>query len=110
MGNQSIVLNDRYADLPSVSDTKLSTEERKAILGQMVNKVIGWSKGRVGSQTDTEAVVIIPKQTKHVVHAILSLVTLGLWLVVWFFVALLAREKQVTLRVDEYGQITQLGP
>ena len=40
----------------------------------------------------------------NVLHLILSIVTLGLWLIVWLIVALAGGEKRKVLTVDEYGR------
>lgn len=63
---------------------------------------------RVTSQTDTTAFVQYGgKQTNHVLHLILSVLTVGLWLFVWPLVWLMHKlqTKAVRITVDEYGNV-----
>ena len=39
----------------------------------------------------------------HVLHLILTLITLGVWAIVWILVAILGGEKRKVISVDEYG-------
>jgi hypothetical protein len=39
----------------------------------------------------------------HVLHLILTLITLGIWAIVWILVTILGGEKRAVVSVDEYG-------
>jgi hypothetical protein len=39
----------------------------------------------------------------HILHLILTLITLGIWLIVWILVVALGGEKRKVVSVDEYG-------
>lgn len=54
----------------------------------------GW---RVESQSARQAVMVKGKRPNHLLHLILSVLTLGLWLIVWLVVALAAGEKRRVL-------------
>ena len=54
----------------------------------------GW---RVESQTPSQAVMVKGKRPNHLLHLILSVLTVGLWLIVWLIVALAAGEKRRVL-------------
>lgn len=84
---------------------KLSSEDRSQILERYVITAThsGW---RVVSQTSTQAQLVKGKPTNHLLHLILSLVTLGLWVPVWIGVAIFAGQKQRFCSVDEYGRVT----
>lgn len=47
------------------------------------------------------------KPTNHVLHLILSIITLGVWIPVWICVVIFAGEKQRFVSVDEYGRVTR---
>jgi hypothetical protein len=61
----------------------------------------------VESQTDYTAIVRFEKPVNHVLHLILTLVTFGLWGIVWLVLSIVAAStrKTVSLTVDEYGQV-----
>jgi hypothetical protein len=79
-----------------------SGEERRAALALTVGNEVakGW---RVESQTDYQAVLAKGKRTSHGLHLFLSIITLGLWLIVWAIVWFVNREQREIVRVDEYG-------
>ena len=60
---------------------------------------------RVESQTDFQAVLVSGRRVNHILHLLLSLFTLGLWLIVWLLLALFGGERLETVRVDEQGRI-----
>lgn len=85
--------------------TRKSADERKAILAQRI--ALNVSKGsRVESQGDYQAVLVQGNRPNHVLHLILTLVTLGIWVIVWIMVAIFGGESRAILAVDEYGNAT----
>jgi nitrate reductase alpha subunit len=105
------VLNDQFgSQLPKASEKPVGMEQRRDVLNQAVVLQAGIYKGRVAHQSDTEAVIITGKPVNHILHLILSVLTLGLWLVVWLIVGIRGGEKQLKLSVDEYGRVSQVGP
>lgn len=82
----------------------MSTDERKAILDAAVANTVsgGW---RVESRTDFQAVLVKGKNHSHVLHLILTLITLGLWLLVWIPLAVFGGEKRAVLTVDADGRV-----
>lgn len=62
----------------------------------------GW---RVESQTDTDAILVRGGKCNHVLHLLLSLFTVGLWVIVWFFMAMASGEHRTSISVDEFGSI-----
>lgn len=83
----------------------MSDVERKARLAQHVAGAAhgGW---RVESQTDFQAVLVQGHRPNHLLHLILSVLTVGLWLIVWAILAIIGGEKRRVLRVDEAGNVT----
>lgn len=86
---------------PSGVATK-SPEERKALLAQAVANQVrqGW---RVESQTDYQAVIVTGQRPNHILHLILTIVTLGLWGIVWIAIAIFGGEKRGVITIDDYG-------
>lgn len=66
----------------------------------------GW---RVESQTDVNAILAKGKRTSHGLHLFLTIITVGLWGVVWIAMAIVNRESRLILSVDEYGNIVRSG-
>ena len=100
--------SDSALTAPSTGPSNLPAEksdgERKAMLAQAVANEVrnGW---HVQSQTDFQAVMRKGKQTSHVLHLILSIITLGLWLIVWVVVWYLNRDQSMVISVDPYGNV-----
>ena len=88
----------------TITSEKATSEERQAALEHYVADAgrHGW---RVQSQTANQAQLLKGKPTNHLLHLILSLVTLGLWLLVWIGVVIFAGQKQRLVTVDEYGRV-----
>ncbi len=78
-------------------------EQRKELLAAAVAHDVhrGW---RVESQTDFQAVLAKGHRPNHLLHLILTLVTLGIWVIVWILVAATNREKRHVITINEYGQ------
>jgi len=55
----------------------------------------GW---RVESQTDYATTLVKGHRTNHVLHLILSVITVGVWIPVWVCMAVFAGEKHKTIR------------
>jgi hypothetical protein len=84
-------------------------DQRKAALAQAVSREVAAGSWRVESQSDYQAVLAKGGNVNHTLHLILSLVTCGLWLLVWPVVYLLNQRKTLVLSVDEYGNVLRQG-
>lgn len=82
----------------------LSMDERAAALNREVAQQVrgGW---RVQSQTPTTAQLVKGHRTNHILHLILSIITLGIWLIVWLLMVVFGGESHRYLEVDEIGQV-----
>ena len=80
----------------------LTSEDRRDILEEYVVDALekGW---RVESQGNFHAVIIEGSKVNNVLHAILSLITGGGWLLVWLVVSITGGEKRMLVEVDEKG-------
>lgn len=90
-------------DRPAESGRR-SAEERKELLARTVAGQVA-SGARVESQSDFQAVLVRGKAVNHVLHLILTLVTLMLWAVIWIALAIFGGEKRSLVTVDEYGNV-----
>ena len=83
---------------------KWDSERRKQALATAISNEVrgGWN---VQSQSDYQAVMHIPAQkTNHVLHLILTLITLGFWGLVWIAMVVIHKgEQHEVVSVDEYG-------
>ncbi|MEU3338360.1 hypothetical protein [Streptomyces sp. NPDC006668] len=81
-------------------------DERKSHLAAAVQQEVVRG-GRVESQSDYSAVIRYGQPVNNTLHLILTLVTFGLWSIVWLIVYIVSAtsNKAVTLTADEYGQI-----
>lgn len=64
---------------------------------------MGWV---LASRTDESAVLIATRRVNHVLHAILSIFTCALWLIVWFILAMQQYERRLTVTVRDDGTVT----
>lgn len=87
------------------SPRRLSQEQRADVLGSAIHRaaLAGW---RVSSQTSTQAQLAKGKRVNHLLHLILTLVTLGFWAIVWIIVAATGGEQHQFVSVDEYGNVS----
>lgn len=88
----------------TVSTTRRSPDERKALLAQQVQQAI--TRGlRVESQSDFQAVLIEGKPVNHTLHAILTIFTCLAWGLVWAVIAGTGGEKREMILIDEFGNV-----
>lgn len=86
--------------------TLMDEEPRKALLAQAVANEVrgGWG---VQSQTDFQAVLVKGHRPNHLLHLVLTLLTLGLWAIVWVLVTLIGGENHQVIVVDAYGNVNK---
>jgi hypothetical protein len=83
---------------------KKTAEEREEILARQVQSAIA-AGGRVQSQSSYNAVIVTGQRINHGLHLILTLLTAGLWAIVWIIVAATGGEKRRMITVDEFGNV-----
>ena len=79
-------------------------EERKAALNEKIQQSIVLGS-RVESQGDFQAVLVRGRRPNHVLHLLLSIVTVGLWLIIWVLLVIGGGERRALFTVDEYGNV-----
>lgn len=85
------------------STGRKTADQRKEILARAVSMQLARGGSRVESQSDFNAVIVTGKPVNHVLQLILTLVTLGVWAIVWIPLVLFTGEKRQVIFVDEFG-------
>jgi hypothetical protein len=81
-----------------------SVEERRQILAQQVQMAVARG-GRIESQTESMATIVYGKPVNHILHLILTIVTVGFWGIIWLIVVVSGGEKREMISIDEYGNV-----
>jgi hypothetical protein len=82
--------------------TRKTPDDRKEALGRAVHTQVAQG-ARVESQGDYQAILVAGHRPNHILHLILTLVTLGLWGLVWIAVVAFGGERRTSVGVDEWG-------
>ena len=84
---------------------KTETQRKSALANHVTPEVSkGW---RIESQGDFQVVMVKGKRPNHLLHVILSVITAGLWIIVWILIAVGGGEKRQILTVDEFGNVNK---
>lgn len=67
---------------------------REDALEQQINSYLAKGDWRLESRTEHAAVMVKGKRVNHLLHLILSVLTVGLWLPVWLILAIAGGEKR----------------
>ena len=81
-----------------------STDERKDMIGRQVSMMAAQGM-RVESQSDFQAILVKGKRVNHVLHLILTIITFGIWGIVWLALHVLGGETRHIVTVDEFGNV-----
>jgi hypothetical protein len=87
-----------------IAQTEKSEIERKALLANTLQGQVA-SGARIESQGDFQAVVVRGHRVNHLLHFFIGVFTLGLWWIVWFFIAIFGGEKRQMINVDQFGNV-----
>jgi hypothetical protein len=89
---------------PASTPLQLTADQRKAQLDATLAN-LGAQGWRIENRSDFQATIAKGNRTNHVLHLILTIVTLGLWAIVWILMAILGGEKRRLVTVDPYGNV-----
>ena len=81
-------------------DRMRRTRFEQAVQGAVVQ---GWT---IESRSDYQAVLVRGQRVNHILHLILTLITLGFWGIVWIIMVLAGGQKRQVLTVDPAGAVT----
>ena len=84
----------------------MGDESQASKLDQITDERIinGW---KIESRTPTAVVLSKGTRPNHILHLILSVLTFGLWILVWINVAAWGGTRRATIRVHEDGRIIE---
>ena len=88
-----------------MTTARKTRDERQEILAREISNVVVRTVSRIESQSDYQAILVKGRRVNHVLHLILSIVTVGGWLLVWFLLLILGGEKRLILSVDDFGNL-----
>jgi hypothetical protein len=84
---------------------RASDEARKAALAQHIATAVASQGARVESQSDYQAVLLTGQVVNHVLHAVLTFFTCGIWAIVWVILFATGGIKRHIVQVDEWGNV-----
>jgi hypothetical protein len=95
---------------PDAPPAPISLDERVERLSRIVSTrtLEGWT---VVDRNEREAWAVLDlpgKPVNHTLHAIISLFSCGLWLIVWLILSLTQQKQQrVRISIDSYGNLLE---
>lgn len=85
--------------------SEVTAQQRAALDRYVADRVRqGWRAEPVSA---TSVQLVYRKRVRHVLHLVLSLVTMGAWLLVWLVLVLWNRERRVIVSVDSQGRVSE---
>ncbi len=92
------------SDNIELSTTIRTDPEKKAILEKRI--VFEVARGaRLTYKGEFEAVFEIGKRPNHILHLLLSIVTVGIWLLVWLIISMGSGVQSYKISIDKFGNI-----
>lgn len=64
----------------------------------------GW---RIESQANKIAMMVKGKKTNHILHLLLSMMTFGLWVLIWINVASWGGERRLNIKLEPDGTLME---
>lgn len=92
--------------MPAPMPPELPLEQQRQIMQQVIGQwsFNGW---RVESMTDTTAAFVRGRRPNHLLHAVITLFSCGLWVIPWIIVTASQKEIRRVVMVDPWGRVTQ---
>ena len=89
-------------------DGLLDTQRAAILEAKIVDAISkGWW---VESRGQYYAVIVEGKRVNHILHLLASLLTAGLWLLVWLYLAVFEGERRLLIYVNEQGDVSVTTP
>ena len=93
---------ERNAPPPRAKEGRKSPDERKEALARIITAQV-LDGARVESQSEYQVVLARGHRLNNFMHLILTVITFGLWGIVWLLLGLFGGEKRRVAFVDEWG-------
>jgi hypothetical protein len=90
---------------PFTDDNRLPDDEVRRALSLAVDDEVGSNGASVVLLGTHHAVLSYRPKISHALHALLTIVTSGLWLAVWLYLFFTSRERRTRLDVDPWGNV-----
>jgi hypothetical protein len=94
-----VVLADGADALSQIE--RSDAERRVVLLGALDGELADGT--RIESQDDFHAVLVRGRRPRHLMHFVISLLTIGIWCPVWILITVVGGEKRTTIEVDRFG-------
>jgi hypothetical protein len=96
-----VVLADGVDALSQVE--RSDGERRTLLLGALDGQLADGA--RIESQDDFHAVLVRGRPIRHLMHFVISLLTIGIWCPIWILTTAVGGEKRTTVDVDRFGNV-----
>jgi hypothetical protein len=83
----------------------LPPDHRRAILAAVVTDEVAHHLARVETMMEYQGVLLYGGQVNHVMHALMALVTCGVWLIVWLLLVVFSEPRRRVIWVDDVGNV-----
>lgn len=93
--------------LPVPTEEVVPDSERADLLERTVSFKIA-NGAKLEHRSEFEAVMTSGRKINHILHLLLTIFTLGLWLIIWALMGMFGGESRYTLRVDEHGTVSEV--
>lgn len=97
MNVEAIRRDDSYA---------MSDAGRRATLDAALQRY-GASHWRIENRSEFQATIAEGKEVNHLLHFLLSVFTLGAWLLVWLVLIVFGGVRRRLVTVDEFGNVVE---
>ncbi len=87
-------------------DQRISFDARREILSDELSRQLALGNRRIESHSDLSAVIVTGKPVNHILHLLVTVLTIGIWAFVWILLVLTGGERRELVRVDESGRVT----
>lgn len=88
----------------SGADTRQDRMRRQRFEAAVQSAVAqGWT---IESRSEYQAILVRGQRVNHILHLILTVLTLGFWGIVWILLAIGGGQKREVLTVDQVGAVT----
>jgi hypothetical protein len=89
---------------PLGSRPPVTADKRERLLAKAVTEEL-MRGGVVYQQQPLSAVLGHKRPVSHLLHFVLTVLTLGIWSTVWLIMAIARREDRIRLDVDDWGNV-----
>jgi hypothetical protein len=90
---------------PLDRDPAISAQAARKVLDKAIEDQVVSSRAWVVFDGDQGVILGYRHPTSNLSHAIMTFLTMGLWIPIWVIASLIYREERVLLTVDDWGNV-----